>query len=104
MAQFISFRVAGFGFPSTQKSHSSSPLIGNAPQLIDTACTPGVAAMVASPARNAARMAAGLVFNEEGEREKLKNITFCGLNPGFTFQSWTRLRNVRPAPTSNTSA
>src|SRR5271156_1495896 len=72
MTQFISLRVVGLGWPSRQKSHSSSPLIGNAPQLIETDCTPGVETTAASAARNEARMAAGLVCRVAGESEKPK--------------------------------
>ena len=78
--------------------------MGNAPQLIDAPCTPGVAAIAASALRKPARIAAGLVIRLAGEREKPKNITFCGLNPGSTFHSCSRLRSVSPAPISRTSA
>ena len=83
MAQLISSRVVGLGWPSRQKSHSSSPLIGNAPQLNATDCTPGVEATAASAARNDARIAAGLVCNADGESEKPKVKTLRGWKPGI---------------------
>src|ERR1700683_1131791 len=104
MTQFISLRVVGLGWPSHQKSHSSSPLIGNAPQLMETDCTPGVEATAASAARNEARIAAGLDCKAAGEREKPKVRTLRGLKPGSTFQSWTRVRSGGAAPISRTSA
>src|SRR5271163_4149331 len=104
MTQFISLRVVGLGWPSRQKSHSSSPLIGKAPQLRETDCTPGVEVTADSAERNEARIAVGLVCNVDGESEKPKVRTLRGLKPGSTFQSCTRVRRARPAPISRTSA
>src|ERR1700685_2489531 len=104
MTQFISFFVVGLGWPASQKSHSSSPLIGNAPQLKETDCTPGVEATAESAARNDWRIAAGVVCKVEGESEKPKVRTLRGLKPGATFHSCTSVRSARPAPIKSTRA
>src|SRR5271154_1850382 len=104
MTQFISLRVVGFGWPSRQKSHSSSPLSGKAPQLNATDWIPGTDETADSAARNEARIAAGLVCNVEGESEKPKVRILRGLKPGSTSQSCTSVRRARPAPIKRTRA
>src|SRR5271154_5281750 len=68
----MSFSLAGLGWPSIQNRFSSSVLIGTAPHVCDTACTPGVARSWSSRARKAVRIAGGGRGHHRGRKRQPK--------------------------------
>src|ERR1039457_4937728 len=100
----MSFGFDGFGWPSIQKSCSSSPTNGNAPEFSDADVTPGTDFKLSSIWRSAARIASGVAVLIEGGSDIEKVSAFFGSNPGFTFHSAARDRSINPAPINSTSA
>src|SRR5260370_34164552 len=99
----MSWRLAGLGWPSIQKGREELWIIGREPSVTETAWTPGISCILSSKWRRRARVSAELVVGAAG-RDKLKEIAWLGLKPGFTRQSAARLQTINPAPPSNTRA
>src|SRR2546430_10256001 len=93
MAQFISFSLAGLGWPSNQNVCSSSPAIGIAPQVCDTASTPGIDAILRSNSRRAARTASGdaVIIGWGSVRPTVR--TLRGLKPGRSEEHTSELQS-----------
>ena len=96
--------LAGLGWPSSQKSCSSSLPMGSAPHTCETALTPAVDPRFSSTSRTAVRICSGGACIIEGGSDSPKVRTLRGLKPGSTFASRARLRTISPAPISSTNA